>query len=881
MNVSNKKCIRRLSFRTFAASKKRNTIAILAIALTTILFTSLFTIAMSLNSSYQDYTFRQIGGYNHGTFKEVTPEQIEKLSAHPKVKKYGVRTTFGYNTSGIYSKVPAEFSYMDENTTKWSYVTPTTGRMPASGKEVTMDTKLLSLLDIEPELGAEITLSWEENQNTTPRQMTDTFTLVGWWEFDSLSPVHFINFSEEYVTQLSEEAVSQGLEPYRTDMNIMLSSSLNIRGVMESIDTDLGYQWEIRNTPDCVRIGVNWGYTSAELNSNMDPQVVISIISFVLLVIFTGYLIIYNIFRISVSEDVRFYGLLKTIGVTPKQIRRIISHQALFLSIIGIPLGSIIGYGIGSLLTPAVLSMTTLEMHTTISFSPMIFIGSSLFSLVTVFLSCLRPGRQAARVSPVEATKYTEASQITRKQKQTRGAKIYQMAWANLGRSRGKTILVILSLSLAVTLLTILYLFTTGFNMEKYLAQNTAADFLVGHTDYFRFDSGKNSNDQLEGMIEFIKDQVEISDGGSGYTLISDEHPKVWMPKSDFAEQLAAFMNEEEIDLYLQQQEQDGDLVSASLLLEALDKNLLNRVQTIEGDLAPLLEPSQNAIAIQVDVDDYNNVYGDYPDIGSTLRVTYVDEGYFIDTRTGNLSDENTPPEYLRYKISKSHDVEYTVCALVNVPYKMSMRYGVQGYSALLSEERLRQDSQQTVQPIFYLFDTPDEEAEAEAETFLSELTSGDDSEIMYESKKTVREEFENFQQMFLLLGGILCFIIGLVGILNFFNAIMTGILSRRREFAVLQSIGMTGKQLKQMLIFEGLFYALATVLLSLLMGILLSPLIGNLLEKMFWFFTYHLTLLPVLFTAPIFLLLGVLLPLLIYRAVCRSTVVERLRENE
>lgn len=70
MNVKNRKCIRKLSWRSLWASRKRNIIAIIAIALTALLFTSLFTIVMSINSSYEMYTFRQVGGYCHGTFKE-------------------------------------------------------------------------------------------------------------------------------------------------------------------------------------------------------------------------------------------------------------------------------------------------------------------------------------------------------------------------------------------------------------------------------------------------------------------------------------------------------------------------------------------------------------------------------------------------------------------------------------------------------------------------------------------------------------------------------------------------------------------------------------------------------------------------------------------
>ena len=76
MKVRNRKCIRRLSNRTFWASRRRNLIAACAIALTTLLFTSLFTIVMSLNASYETYQFRQIGGYAHGTFKDVSLEQL-------------------------------------------------------------------------------------------------------------------------------------------------------------------------------------------------------------------------------------------------------------------------------------------------------------------------------------------------------------------------------------------------------------------------------------------------------------------------------------------------------------------------------------------------------------------------------------------------------------------------------------------------------------------------------------------------------------------------------------------------------------------------------------------------------------------------------------
>ena len=131
------------------------------------------------------------------------------------------------------------------------------------------------------------------------------------------------------------------------------------------------------------------------------------------------------------------------------------------------------------------------------------------------------------------------------------------------------------------------------------------------------------------------------------------------------------------------------------------------------------------------------------------------------------------------------------------------------------------------------------------------------------------------------MLGGVLSFIIGLVGVLNFINAILTGILTRRRELAMLQSIGMTGRQLKTMLIWEGLYYALGAVAVSLTLSFAAGPLLSKVFESTFWFFTYRFTALPILSLAPIFGVLGVVAPLLVYRAVAKHSVVERLRETE
>ena len=546
MRVKNRKCIRRLSFKSLWASRKRNIIAICAIALTTLMFTSLFTIMLSVNSSYETYNFRQAGGYSDGSFKDLSREQADKIAAHKGIKASGERIVCGFSSSDVFGKVAAEVSYMDKNCTKWSYATPTTGKEPQKENEIAMDTTALRLLGVEPKLGTNVTITYQAGNGTdTGIPQTDSFILVGYWEYDDLMPVHYINVSKAYIDKINEKCIAAGDEALDIDLNVMLPSKLNIREQMEKIDTDLGYDWNTRDQENSARIGVNWGLTASSVSSDIDFSLVAAILAFSLLIIFTGYLIIYNIFQISVTGDIRFYGLLKTIGTTPRQLRHIITQEALFLCIIGIPVGLLLGYGIGAVLTPIALETTSIiGTKAAISSSPLIFIGSAVFAIITVFLSCRKPGKMAAKVSPVEAAKYTEGITGKKKKRHSRGAKVYQMAFANLGRNKKKTILVVVSLTLSVTLLNVLFSLVNGFDMDKYVDRSTCADFIVSSTDYFRY----NTADEYIGAdtIDEIKENTDETVSGSGYDL-ADISPMMWMETDQYSKLAENYLSGKEL----------------------------------------------------------------------------------------------------------------------------------------------------------------------------------------------------------------------------------------------------------------------------------------------------------------------------------------------
>ena len=882
IRVSNRARVRRLGRQAMGAAKTRNLIAIVAIALTTVLFTSLFTIALSINDGFQQSNFRQAGGYAHGGFKYLTEEQFEELRDDPLIDQWGVRRFLGMPSEVPFNKSHVEVGYADANYAHWSFCDPVEGRLPEEGTdEAATDTHVLELLGIEPKLGAKFTLTFDVDGHAT----TQTFTLCGWWEYDEAIVANHVLVPESRVDAVLDEV---GVTPPGSNgmtgswnLDVMLKSGArHIERDIEQILTNHGYQSETAGD-DYIGTGVNWGYTGAQLLEDMDPATLVLIVTVLVLILLTGYLIIYNVFQISVANDVRFYGLLKTIGTTGRQIKAMLRQQALLLSCVGIPIGLAVGWLVGGRLTPAVVAQLD-GVSDVVSVSPVIFLGSAGFALLTVFLSCARPGRMAAKVSPVEAVRYTEGSGSRKKTRRPRKAfSLAGMAWANLGRSRGKTVVTVLSLTLAVVLLNFTVTVARGFDMDKYVSRQLCTDFTLADAGHFQTGEIFNPDQALpQAAIDAVLAQGSVTEGGKVYGCTSTVQE--YVTEDYFRAARAYFPGPEgwlDQQIALTDRNEEG-LLADTAQLYGMEAFALDQLTVLEGDLSQLYEPGGNYIAAVYNEDDYGNpVMGSHwARLGDTITLRYVEEMEYIDPDTGE-SYGTVPPEDGNYReVPKTYrDVTYEVAALVTVPNSLDYGYYGSDEFVLNSETFCRDTGTDCV--MSYAFNTTDE-GNAAMEAFLQDYTEQDNPQLDYESRATFAGEFQGLRGMFVLLGGALSFIVGLVGVLNFFNAILTGILARRREFAVLQSIGMTGGQLKATLMWEGVFYALSAVVFGAGLALAMVPLMGA-VEERIWFFTYHLTLAPVGILAPIFLALGCLIPLGVYRVVARASLVERLRATE
>lgn len=890
MKVANGKCIRRLGLRALGAGRSRNIVAVLAIALTALLFTSLITIALSVNEGIQQAGFRQAGGYAHGGFKYLTEEQFDELKDDPLIKEWGLRRFLGMPEDVPFNKAHVELGYSDANNAHWMYCDPVEGRLPQEGTdEAATDTRVLSLLGVEPRLGEKFSISFTVDGKET----TQSFTLCGWWEYDEAVTASHVLLPESRVDAVLEEL---DVTPPGRDgmtgawnMDVMLKSgSRSIGEDIAQILSNHGYQNESLSAGDnYIATGVNWAYTGAKLSENLDPVTALIVLVILAVILLTGYLIIYNVFQISVAGDIRFYGLLKTIGTTPRQLKRIIRIQALSLSSAGIPLGLLLGWAVGSLLVPVIVSQLS-AVVTVVSVSPWIFVFSAAFALVTVLISCRRPGRMAARVSPVEAVRYTEGSVSAKARRRGKGLSLFSMARANLGRSRGKTFITVLSLSLAVLLLTMTVTLTGSFDMDKYVSHFTASDFIVGNARQFQTREKFNPDIALpKEAVSAIQAQGGIKDGGLIYGRTSSVEE--FVTEEYYRNMHGRWNTPEQLDSMIAFMEKNEDgLLSDTAQIYGMEDFALGYLRLLEGDLSKLENTDGNYIAAVYSDDDYGNIEPDshWAKLGDKISLRYVEEFEYYNGRTGEVYGpwDKVPASVAQgddpigHRAVKYRDVEYTVAALVVVPSALSYGYYGSDEFVMGAETFIRDTGTDCV--MYYAFDTQDDEANAAMESFLKDFTENAMPELDYESKSGYAAEFESTRNMFNLLGGSLSFIVGLVGVLNFVNAIFTGIASRRRELAVLQAIGMTGRQLKAMLAVEGLLYTLGSAGLSGALTLLTAPLISRSLENLMWFLSYRFRLWPIFAILPFFALLGIVIPILSYRSFCRHSTVERLRQE-
>lgn len=881
MKNNNGAVIRRLSRRCMRKNRMRNVFALIAIALSGILFTAAFSLVGGAMQMAQENTMREVGGTFHAGIKAATMEQYEKTAADPLVKKSSFTIFIGIADNILDRQ--AEIRYTpEESTLPDLFITLEEGHLPREEREILVDTFTLEELGLPCALGEKVPLTFSFMGETVEEE----FTLSGWYEGDHVAHASELFVSESYWLKLKgsltdEDFVKWG-ETHPEDEGTGLTAGNfffdNASGLEEKIRTviqNAGYEPGTE-----LSYGVNWAYMSSRMES-VDPFTFLILASAVLVILLTGYLIIYNIFQISVISDIRFYGLLKTIGTTKGQIRCLVRRQAVRLSLIGIPVGLLIGYGVGKLALPFALSISDYQgMEIALRFDPWILVWGGGFTAFTVFLSSRKPGKIAGNVSPIEALRYTEADG---KRKKGRGRKkkkhaarfsAVSMAWASLGRNRRTTAVVIAAISFSIILLAVIMTAVGSFQIDQFMEQRIAGDFLIGNRNV-------TSTSHRSGDIDMEPEYLALADRQAGI----QSRTEMWVRFQSFLQ-----INDQAAE-QLRKLDEEGKLNRSPYAVDVLEERLagersfngffygysdalLSNLKVLEGTLDVERFQTGNYVLLGQFLGDGHLPSGDHVyHPGDRVTVEYYTE----DSTFREVRDESGATVDMIYE--NLGEKEYEVMAVVEIPDSMNLRrYSANSCDVVLPLAELEpEDANVHRFAVSYQVEEEAQEAfEAAVKAYTDEHTT-----MGYTTKESLRREFANMVTVIATIGISLAAVIALIGILNFVNVMITGILSRRREFAMLQSIGMTSTQLVKTLICEGISYIALSGVIGFLAGSLLSFLVLRALNNVLLFFEYHFQILPFVIMMPVFLVTAVLAPVAAYRNVRKKSIVERLRESE
>ena len=575
---NNRPIIKKLSRRYFKASKSRNIIAIVAIVLTTVLFTTIFTLGSGLIDTVQDQNIRKAGGDGQVVLNYISDEVFNDVKGNELIDRiaYSKAVSYRLNNPGL-AKWRSDMWYMDDTALEFARYEPTVGHRPEAENEIIADTKTLEALGVPAEIGATVTLDYE----IKGKEYTTDFTLCGFWETDSLSNIGRIIVSKAFIDNHAD--LLTYTYPVDNDYSGVVTTYIMFRGggsveeKLQQLLTETGYTCDtLGGQPtdeNYIIARVSPAYQSSPVSEN-SALFIVGVVG-ILAIMATGYLIIYNIFQISVIQDIQSYGQLKTLGTTRRQIKKIINKQAILLSAVGIPIGLIIGFFIGRALVPALMNGTTYtsEAGVVVTVNPLIFIGSAIFAFVTVYISVRKPAKIAGAISPIEAIRYTEndagAFQTKKRlatKKSTGGAKIHRMALANLGRNRKRTVLVIVSMTLSLVLFNTVFTLSSGFDIDKYVEKFLNKDFIISSADYFNYNFARSETYLSETFIDAVQQQNAYEDGGRLYSS--------QVAEDIFSAETDAVTN--------YNKDKDGNPLIA---LYGADDFLINSMDVIEGEI--------------------------------------------------------------------------------------------------------------------------------------------------------------------------------------------------------------------------------------------------------------------------------------------------------
>lgn len=844
----NKEVIKRVEKGMMKANRTRNIFAVVAIALTTFMITTIFSLGINYKENMELTSVRTSGTNANVSLAMPTNEQEKEIRDLDYVKTVGTQYMIGSVAEKNEADRDLAIAMQYYDNTEWEKhykeaISNIKGEYPKKENEIMLSEDALSQLGIkEPKLDMEIPLSYVSKDG----EQKDTFTLSGW--FRSYTGTGMAFLSESYCQEHGYTMQNSGV--------------LSI-----SLDNPKDNFYDIQ---DDITLNENQTFQGSVSMSSSSGSVYAMIILLVFFIIGSGYLLIYNVLYISISRDTRFYGLIKTLGTTEKQIKTLVKRQALTFGCIGIPIGvilaGVLSFGIVPVILENAFDSGKSIMDAEMFFHPSIFILSIIFSALTVWISCNAPAKVAGKISPIEALRYQNfASTKTKSRNSTNGGKLHVMAYHNVFRDKKRAFLVFMSLFMGITMI-------LGVNgmIGSMKAENYVEKYMDYNFEYrdVQFEQYEQPNKEVPQFDEQFVEQIKQIDGVKNV----DIQKTVWGGIAFDEADLEEFMKIKYEDSRYKTEGQSYQEMVADLkkyanagdygcYITTLDDKAVEEYNTEHPDTPIDIEKFQRGETAISGMDTEYNAPNTAL-VGKTLSLTadspdgkatdfLIDGSFYFGDYENNLSYSMDQ----RKDISIVPDIIYVSEAgmerLTSAPIISGIGIDIKDMNQL-------------------------EEIDSELQALNGTLTK---TEWSYQSPVGIIEEFNQMNYSMNLLGNGAAVLLIVIGLINFINVMLTGVVARKNEFAVMESIGTSKKQIKKILTLEGGIYALVTTGLIMTLGNAFLLLVADAVPHIADYakFEYPFALVICLIFAIFIICLSV--PAIVYRAVSKETVIERLHD--
>lgn len=833
LKVKNKKVVSEIARTTYKANKKRNLLTVFAIILTTFLIAVVMAIGVSYWNTITERQIRMEGMDYDIELSEPKEDQVEKIRSMDNVECAGIAVKCAvleqYQDKSL-DKI--RVYWLDETCWKKQTIPALEsyeGSYPQNENEIMLGMNALKAMGIQnPEIGMKLRVTYSTLADDTNEELLENeFVLSGWYTDYSGDKRGYVSEGFFETTGVKQTDFTQGT--LKITLKNPLYSERDITEMQNAIGLD-------RNQ-----------IIDADYDTISNFCKIVAGLIIMLFMIFTsGYLFIYNTLYISISKDIRYYGQLKTIGMTSVQLKRMVYQQAIWNAVIGIPLGLIAAVVAAKIVIPQLLHIVNpiLSASDVVSVNVWVFLIAGCFALLTNLISCKKPAKIAGECSPIEAVRYTIGTCKVKNRKRESGG-IYSMALQNMFRDKKQAVIIFMSFIIALSIFFVINVIIRENDARSILNETYSYDIRFKNETMLDNDRKQLITDDMISQIKNINGVKSVRKVTSTEAVIPYQEDVYGAYYEELYQSRYSPGNYED-DMKLYQQEPDNDLFTARFIsvdekgFEALNENLGNVLNKND------FENGKIAVAVKTFTEGDNGMTGKTvqfylpngkePNKEYTIQIAAVGDIY---SNPAYFSGGYTPDLIVSEKYAKELMGE-PLTELIDIEY----------------EEAFSKETEQKVKDVFR-----------------------DDKQISYESKLERYSEMKNSETQVKVLGNSIGFIIAMLAVLNYLNMMAASVQNRSKEFATLESIGMTTKQIKKMLRMEGIGYAVISIVISLIVGIPVSYVVFNGMNLYRISFSIPWISNFILFC--IVLVLCMTVPVIIYQKTQNHSIIERLRDGE